>query len=364
MSVMRKPHVKTAVAVIALMLLIRQTTRVAQFRTRCLAKTAATNQVLGGRYIDSPSENGYLPERSSLRHEVTIRSMRKSFSVISDSRLQQYDDLQPSASSNKVNASQTISMNQFKSPPLVKALPPLVPRAFDSWTRGLESLCPNTTTIPGNRSKMNQYVPEPSNTHGFLFFKPYKTGSSTTSGVNLRIARNVARRIHGNATEGTFCPCRYDHVKRPHSAQVAFGDRNLDQSFLWTVIRDPTRRAISSFFHFRVSRRGVNATDDKFQSFLQSRHMKDYYLDSLSLSRNGTRQSATSIAQGILNDYNFIGVTERMDESLVVLQFLLGLELDDILYLSAKQKGSYDAGGYDGINRRVEWERSIQCRRI
>ena len=33
---------------------------------------------------------------------------------------------------------------------------------------------------------------------GFLFVKPYKTGSSTTSGINLRIARNVAARNEAN----------------------------------------------------------------------------------------------------------------------------------------------------------------------
>jgi hypothetical protein len=38
---------------------------------------------------------------------------------------------------------------------------------------------------------------------GFLYVKPYKTGSSTTSGINLRIARNVAVRKEAN-----FAICR------------------------------------------------------------------------------------------------------------------------------------------------------------
>jgi hypothetical protein len=47
-----------------------------------------------------------------------------------------------------------------------------------------------------------------------------------------------------------------------------------------------------------------------------------------------------------LNDYDFIGVTERMDESLVVLQMLLGVETADILALSAKTNGGFDDGAY------------------
>jgi hypothetical protein len=48
------------------------------------------------------------------------------------------------------------------------------------------------------------------------------------------------------------------------------------------------------------------------------------------------------IVQKILDDYNFIGITERFDESLVVLQSLLGIPLGDLLYLSSKTNGSYD----------------------
>lgn len=41
----------------------------------------------------------------------------------------------------------------------------------------------------------------------------------------------------------------------------------------------------------------------------------------------------------ILELYDFIGITERMNESLVVLKLLLDLEYNDILYLSSKRSG-------------------------
>ena len=40
-----------------------------------------------------------------------------------------------------------------------------------------------------------------------------------------------------------------------------------------------------------------------------------------------------------LGTYNFIGTTERMAESLVVLRNILGLSIKDILHLSAKMPG-------------------------
>jgi hypothetical protein len=43
----------------------------------------------------------------------------------------------------------------------------------------------------------------------------------------------------------------------------------------------------------------------------------------------------------ILQDYDFMILVERFDESLVVLQLLLGLEPSDLLYLPSKQSGDF-----------------------
>jgi hypothetical protein len=53
----------------------------------------------------------------------------------------------------------------------------------------------------------------------------------------------------------------------------------------------------------------------------------------------------TTTVNQILQDYNFIGITERIDESLVALQMILGLKTSDILYTSAKDFGSWDDQG-------------------
>jgi hypothetical protein len=43
----------------------------------------------------------------------------------------------------------------------------------------------------------------------------------------------------------------------------------------------------------------------------------------------------------IMQDYDFMILVERYDESLVAMQLMLGLETSDILYLSSKHAGTY-----------------------
>jgi hypothetical protein len=51
----------------------------------------------------------------------------------------------------------------------------------------------------------------------------------------------------------------------------------------------------------------------------------------------------------LLSSYDFVGITERFDESVVAMQLLLGLRTSDVLYLKAKggaEEGLDGAGGY------------------
>jgi hypothetical protein len=46
-----------------------------------------------------------------------------------------------------------------------------------------------------------------------------------------------------------------------------------------------------------------------------------------------------------VQEYDFIGVTERMDETAVALQMILGLPTASVLYISSKVNGGYDDAG-------------------
>jgi hypothetical protein len=148
---------------------------------------------------------------------------------------------------------------------------------------------------------------------------------------------------------------------------------------LWTILRDPTQRAISFFFFTRVSRRKREPTDDLFQNFLLSKRdeadnsvaekpvhphtIRDYYLEALSTEKytarlgghikalRGLEERGDPVAfvNNILSDYNFIAISERLDESAVVLMLLLDVPMADVLFLSAKGQGRhYDDGGENG----------------
>lgn len=90
----------------------------------------------------------------------------------------------------------------------------------------------------------------------------------------------------------------------------------------------------------------MNATAKNFQTMLETQYRQhhNYYLHQAS-SIIGSNQDPAKQIWSILNDIDFIGITERMDESVVALSILWGLPLADVLYLSAKTNGGYDGGG-------------------
>jgi hypothetical protein len=194
---------------------------------------------------------------------------------------------------------------------------------------------------------------------GFLYTRETKTGSSTMTGVLLRIAYRKAREMLGNADRP--CKNRIDHSP---ARALEYGKRDREKSFLISMLREPTKRAISAYFHFRVSRQKEDPIDKNFQNYFRiwtdkrsNITIKDpfsnYYTMDLTVHdidlENGNH---TKIVQDILESYDFIAITERMDESLVVLKMLLHLQYNDILYMSAKKKGSFIPGPHvDGYGR-------------
>lgn len=195
---------------------------------------------------------------------------------------------------------------------------------------------------------------------GFLFVKPAKSGSSTGSTLTLRIATRLAEKrktketaaLEGgrlNSTKtSTICRCSVEHLL---AGNMGIKHRNRQASFLWSVLRDPTRRTVSHYFHFQVSRRNYDPNDDaQFQRHLKKeKNFQDYFLRYLTpdLPPPNTRlRNPAKIINKILDSYDMLGVTERMDESAVALQLLLGLDTSDILFLKSKSSGGYDDGRY------------------
>ena len=175
---------------------------------------------------------------------------------------------------------------------------------------------------------------------GIFFQKPYKTGSSTASGVNIRIARNVAQRRN----QSSICKARFHHAK----ASRLYPTRSKQNSFAWSILRDPTSRLVSQFFHFEVSRAKKEPSDANFRKMAlgDNEYVKNHYLEYL--GREEHMSPSADALNGILEDYDFLGVTERMDESVVALSMVAGVPLADVLFLKAKGHGGYDDGGGRG----------------
>ncbi len=144
-----------------------------------------------------------------------------------------------------------------------------------------------------------------------------------------------------------LCQSRFNHGS---AVSYQYGQRNKEKSFLWSVLRDPTARFVSEFFFFQVSREGIEPTDEAFVEFVKhgGRGKFTHYFDILSTTKyNHSSTDPVAAANAILQEYDFIGVTERMDETAVALQMILGLPTASVLYISSKVNGGYDDGLYN-----------------
>jgi hypothetical protein len=217
-------------------------------------------------------------------------------------------------------------------------------RAFPVWNRTLPCYHPtddNTAIQWWNRKNLKRPA-----TKGLFFLKLLKTGSTTGSSIHVRIAHNLARRL---GKEFEVCKTRHLHGWAG-PRMYKFGQRDRHKSFLWTLVRDPTSRYISEFFHFEVSRLQKEPTDANAIHFLRhGKHADHHYLSWLS-TRGYRKRSGKPIvaANTIIEDYDFIGILERMDESVVALKILLNISMADVLHISSKTSGGYDDGEFQG----------------
>jgi hypothetical protein len=211
-------------------------------------------------------------------------------------------------------------------------------RAFEPWSE--------RQFIPCHEPESDWWKYETQQMHtydGVNYLKLYKTGSSTSSGITLRIARNAARR---QKQSYPLCKVRFDHAW----ASKLFYDLDFAESVLWTMVREPTSRIVSQFFHFEVSRDKHEPTDEYFLEYLRSEKnsgiLSEYYTSAVTLKPYAIgRTNPVVTANRIFDEYNFIGITERMDESVVALAMILHIPLGDVLYLKAKGHGGFDDGG-------------------
>jgi hypothetical protein len=244
---------------------------------------------------------------------------------------------------------------------------------------------------------------------GLVFIKLLKVASTTAAGIHLRIAERerhrrqsikstttnveerssfnndnnkrrprptnifMPARLVSDSPTNDLCLMRFRHGMassvvnsrawphawaHPSSRHPSLESPRLQRARhlrVWTMVREPTVRAMSEFFYVYMVRHGWEPTAERIIEFLQGQHSGatrqpySHYRTWLSTTSAGAiatleewNNHGPEFIHQILSDFDFVGVTERFDESLVVWSFLWQIPLGDLLYLSSsKSSGTW-----------------------
>jgi hypothetical protein len=183
---------------------------------------------------------------------------------------------------------------------------------------------------------------------GVILCKVPKGASSTSASVALRIThRNNCRQAEWQHREG-----------------VHFARRDPSKSFLFTTIRDPVARSLSSIFYHIFSKGSIPKINDKrIIRELSGRGKLTAHYGTVSTKGGFTLQytslrpiqqgawtrsnvnvvqnpqQVVDVVQHTVANYDFLLVPDRMDESLVALALTMGLRVENVLALSSKTGG-------------------------
>jgi hypothetical protein len=177
-----------------------------------------------------------------------------------------------------------------------------------------------------------------------LYIKIQKTGSSTFGGVMRRIAAkhgisgvDQAYHCNDNKNEPILCA---NHGQSPTVTDQFYSyPRKLPVARL-SMVRDPVQRALSAYYHLEVTRKAAKADDADIIKYLDQVE-GDFEVKYLGLD-------GTNLTEDILlHDYTLVGTTERMNESVLVLKYVLGLpSICDLFFVNSKVSSS---GGVDDL---------------
>lgn len=196
--------------------------------------------------------------------------------------------------------------------------PSLAGKAFEAWDR-----TKNPFPCAPNSS------PE---TEGIIFIKIPKTSSTTLARITNRIAgREAERQLQKGVKKWHTCQVHYPMSQtRKVAFDLSYAHRSKLKSFLWAMIRNPEDRAIN---HFAMIEKDTKSelTAENFLSSLKHPYLPNIQLRFLNPLDTVGKDYSTYV-KAILNEYNFVGVYERMHESLVVLSMLMDVDVTDVLY--------------------------------
>lgn len=198
---------------------------------------------------------------------------------------------------------------------------------------------------------------------GLIYIKIQKCSSTTVASIFRKLMTKIGK------TKQIPIKCK-SHTKHGFAWTLpSLKKRDKQHSFLFTFVREPTSRSVSDFFYHGISKSGncENNLQDfkKFQDHITMNfpgyggYMLPYLfldeqfvppLDEKYLFWNPDEPNIVQNhellekrVEYILDSYDFIGLTERFDESLVALSLILNIEIWDILHRQElRSSGSWD----------------------
>ncbi|MDP2434467.1 MAG: hypothetical protein Q8P67_01850 [archaeon] len=184
--------------------------------------------------------------------------------------------------------------------------------------------------------------------------KVHKVGGSTVAGVLRRIgARYGLTPVAGGpgVERGQRTAVQEPALFAFHgSASKMWGDVNELELpvFRMALLREPGDRALSQFYFERRKQlqqqaahddgAGVGEDDDDGDAEAKLAYLRGVSNHQFMYLRPGLFFSP----EETFEEYDLLGTRERLDETLLVLMHMLGLELSDVLYVSAKLSSAAD----------------------
>jgi hypothetical protein len=203
--------------------------------------------------------------------------------------------------------------------------------------------------------------------YGLMLTKVHKAASSTAAGVTMRIADRKRLNVSKNAC---LQYCEHWFSLRNHHSQ-----RDRSKSFLWATVRQPHSRALSSFFFYQEqegAEEQLSHLEKQVGNQLRQIRKRDggeetrkgkvqeggeffgnLGLDNSIVTKDPETLAFEHIQKRVLQWYDFVAVTERWEESMVVMKFLLNLEYADMIVLKSKESGGYAGSWADRVCRKI-----------
>jgi len=187
--------------------------------------------------------------------------------------------------------------------------------AFEPWNRS-ETPFPCVTDSKDSKD-------------GIYFIKVPRT-SHIGASVTYRIARfeerlNLPRR------------CKINDANKPIKAlDQKLWTRNKTKTFLWSMLESPEIRAIKRF-DLMVRTKRAEATIEAFVNdtsitpYIPNTQLAFLSIDTR-ISGFDSIEHYASLVKNVLAEYNFIGIDERLHESLVALSMLIDIDIGHVIY--------------------------------